>query len=66
MKILVPALVLSVIAVLLYFYTVSYKIVLQGYSDLKTFRDFSYTPGGIPKIIIKTSHYKRSEIPREI
>ena len=24
----------------------------------------SHTPGGIPRIIIKTSHYKRSEIPR--
>jgi mannosyltransferase OCH1-like enzyme len=26
----------------------------------------SYTPGGIPKIIFKTSHYKKSEIPNEM
>ena len=59
MKVL--ALVLGVLLVaLLYFYMVSHRVTIQRYSD------FSYTPGGIPRIIIKTSHYKRSEFPREM
>jgi len=39
---------------------------LYGYDDLKTFKGVTYTPGGIPKIIFKTSHYKKDDIPREM
>ena len=39
-------------------YTRQSYFELPGYSDLINTTKFNYTPGGIPKIIIKTSYHK--------
>jgi hypothetical protein len=42
------------------------ELVLYGYQDLKNSSDFPVTPGGIPKIIFKTSSFKKNAFPREM
>lgn len=59
-------LLLVLVVLVTVLYTRSRQTKLYGYDDLKTFKNITYTPGGIPRLIFKTSHYKMSDIPREM
>lgn len=39
---------------------------IPGYSDLANTNDFKYTPGGITKIIFKSSHFTRNNMIHEV
>ena len=56
---------INVLKVKTFFTKIKNTISLKSYSDLKN-ESFDYTPGGIPKIIIKTSWQKRGSFPTEL
>ena len=60
-------LVIIIIITLFFFNISSFTPIstLRSYTDLKN-DSWSYTPGGIPKIIIKTSWQSRDKFPKEI
>lgn len=59
--------ILILCILLIYYCIFIFNIKYKGYNNLlKDYKHIKYTPGGIPKIIIKTSWQKRNNFPTEL